>query len=42
MHFMLIYDVGPDFIQRRAQFREEHLTFAWKVADTGELLLAGP
>jgi hypothetical protein len=21
MHFMLIYDVGPDFIERRTQFR---------------------
>jgi hypothetical protein len=30
MHFMLIYDVGPDFIQRRSQFRDEHLTLAWK------------
>lgn len=41
MHFMLIYDVGPDFIQRRAQFRQEHLTLAWKAAEAGDLLLAG-
>jgi uncharacterized protein len=41
MHFMLIYDVGPDFIQRRAQFRQEHLTLAWKSAEAGDLLLAG-
>jgi hypothetical protein len=38
---MLIYDVGPDFIERRSQFRDEHLTLAWKAADAGELLLAG-
>jgi hypothetical protein len=24
MHFMFIYDVGPDFIQLRPQFRDEH------------------
>jgi uncharacterized protein YciI len=41
MHFMLIYDVGPDFIERRALFRDEHLTLAWKAAEAGELLLAG-
>ena len=41
MHFMLIYEVGPDFIQRRAQFRQEHLTLAWKAVEAGDLLLAG-
>jgi hypothetical protein len=41
MHFMLIYDVGPEFIQRRAQFRQEHLALAWKAAEVGQLLLAG-
>jgi hypothetical protein len=41
LHFMLIYDVGPDFIQRRAQYREEHLRLAWQAAGNGELLLAG-
>jgi len=41
MHYVLIYDVGEDFIERRAQFRDEHLALAWKAADAGELLLAG-
>lgn len=40
-HFVLIYDVAPDFMQRRAAFRDEHLALAWKAADEGELLLAG-
>ena len=40
-HFLLIYEVGPDFIQRRAAFRDEHLALAWKAADAGELVLAG-
>ena len=41
MHFVLIYEVGEDFVERRARFREEHLALAWKAADAGELLLAG-
>ena len=41
LHFLLIYDVGPDFLQRRAQYREAHLALAWKAAAAGELLLAG-
>ena len=41
MHYVLIYDVGEDFIERRAQFRDEHLALAWRAADAGELLLAG-
>lgn len=40
-HFVLIYDVGPDFLQRRAAFRDEHLALAWRAADAGELVLAG-
>lgn len=41
LHYLLIYDVGPDFVQRRAALREEHLALAWKAARAGELLLAG-
>src|SRR5689334_8788621 len=40
-HFMLIYDVAADYLQRRAQFRDEHLALAWKAADAGELVLGG-
>jgi uncharacterized protein len=41
LHFLLIYDVGPDFITRRAQYRDQHLALAWQAAAAGELLLAG-
>jgi len=41
MHFLLIYDVGPDFVSRRAQFRDEHLALAWRAVEAGELLLGG-
>jgi uncharacterized protein YciI len=40
-HFMLIYEVAPDYLQRRAQFRDEHLALAWKAADAGELVMGG-
>lgn len=26
MHYFLMYDVVPDYVERRASFREEHLT----------------
>ena len=41
LHFLLIYDVGQDFLARRAQYRDEHLALAWKAADAGALVLAG-
>jgi len=40
-HFLLIYDVAPDYLQRRGQYRDEHLALAWKAADAGELVLGG-
>ena len=41
MHFLLIYDVGPEFLQRRAEFRDEHLQLAWKFSDQGTLIIGG-
>ena len=38
MHYLLFYDLVPDYVERRGAFRDEHLTLAWK-ADG--LLLAG-
>jgi hypothetical protein len=40
-HFLLIYDLAPDYLQRRAQFRDEHLALAWKAAEAGEMVLGG-
>jgi uncharacterized protein YciI len=40
-HFLLMYDVAPDYMERRAQFRALHLDKAWAAADRGELLLGG-
>jgi uncharacterized protein YciI len=40
-HFLLFYDVGDDYIQRRAAYRNAHLEKAWTAAARGELLLGG-
>lgn len=40
-HFLLIYDLAPDYLSRRAQFRPAHLHLAWAAAARGELLLGG-
>ena len=41
MHFLLIYEVGPEDVERRAEFRNEHLALAWEAHHRGELVLAG-
>jgi uncharacterized protein YciI len=41
MHYLLFYDVVPDYAQRRAAFREEHLAHAWQAHARGELVLGG-
>ena len=41
MHFLLVYDFVPDYVQRRPPLRVEHLRLAWEAHDRGELVLAG-
>ena len=41
MHYLLIYEVAQDYLQRRGEFRGAHLKLAWEAADRGELLLGG-
>ena len=41
MHYLLMYDVSADYLERRAQFREEHLGLAWAAHARGELVLGG-
>jgi uncharacterized protein YciI len=41
MHYLLIYDLVPDYLERRAAFRKEHLTLAWQAHERGELVLGG-
>ena len=41
MHFLLFYDLEPDYLERRADFRAEHLELARAAQERGELVLAG-
>lgn len=41
MHYLLFYEVGEDYLSRRAEFRQEHLEKAWKASARGELVLGG-
>lgn len=40
-HYLLIYELAPDYLARRAAFRAEHLTLAWAAHERGELVLGG-
>ncbi len=41
MHYLLFYDYTDDYLERRPQFRGEHLKLAWAAVERGELLLGG-
>ena len=41
MHYLLFYEVGEDYVARRAQFRDAHLEKAWQASERGELMLGG-
>jgi uncharacterized protein YciI len=41
MHYLLFYDVVPDYVERRAALRTEHLALARAACARGELVLAG-
>lgn len=41
MHYLLFYEVGEDYISRRAEFRDAHLEKAWQASERGELVLGG-
>ena len=40
-HYLLRYDLAPDYLDRRPEFRGAHLALAWAAADAGTLLLGG-
>ena len=42
MHFVLFYEFPPDYLERRAPVRADHLRLAWEAQARGELVLAGP
>jgi uncharacterized protein YciI len=40
-HYLLIYELADDYLERRPEFRGLHLQAAWAAAERGELVLAG-
>jgi len=41
MHYLLFYDVGPDYVERRTRYRAEHLALGRAAVARGELVLGG-
>jgi len=40
-HYLLTYELAPDYLTRRVMYRDQHLTLAWQEAEAGTLLLGG-
>lgn len=41
MHYLLIYELSPDYLERRSAYRDAHLKLAWEASERGELVLGG-
>jgi uncharacterized protein YciI len=42
MHYLLFYDVVPDYVTKRVPLRSAHLAHGWRAVERGELVLGGP
>lgn len=40
-HYLLRYDLAPDYLTRRGAYRDAHLHLAWAASEAGTLLLGG-
>jgi uncharacterized protein YciI len=41
MYYLLLYDAAPDYVERRAPYRDEHLRLAREAHERGEIVMAG-
>jgi uncharacterized protein len=41
VHYLLIYDLSDDYLERRGPLRAEHIGLARKAAAQGDIVLAG-
>jgi uncharacterized protein len=41
VHYLLIYDIAPDYVERRGEYRNAHLERADASVSRGELVLGG-
>ena len=40
-HWLLTYDLAPDYLARRGDYRDAHLRLAWEASAAGDLVLGG-
>jgi len=40
-HYLLVYDLSPDYLTRRGALRAEHLKLAWAACARGEMVMGG-
>ena len=40
-HFLLFYTTADDYLERRGEYRSDHLRLAWEYQERGDLVLAG-
>ena len=41
MHYLLLYDLASDYLERRGEYRKAHLELAWQASERGDLILGG-
>ncbi|MBC7455669.1 MAG: YciI family protein [Massilia sp.] len=41
MHYLLMYELSDNYLERRGEFREAHLKLAWEAQERGEIIIAG-
>jgi uncharacterized protein YciI len=41
MHYILFYDVVPDYLEKRDAYRAEHLDLVRRAHERGEIVMAG-
>ena len=41
MHYLLMYDLAADYLERRGAYRDAHLALAWQAQERGEIVIAG-
>jgi hypothetical protein len=41
MHYILFYKYAPDYLERRGEYRDQHMSLAKAAIDRGELFLGG-
>lgn len=41
MHYILFYEYAPDYLERRGEYRDQHISLAKASIDRGEFFLGG-